>query len=605
MMMMRKPKLFVGVVALLGVVGACITPACCAKDEHTFDKGDKVPMYVNKVGPYFNTHETYHYYSLPVCRPDKVVSRSLTLGEVLDGDRMAEALHDIRFRENLPRTDLCTVRLTPSDIHTLRDAIDDLYYFEFIIDDMPVRGFLGQLEEHVIDFPNTYKTYLWTHMHFHLQYNDDRIVAVNVSEKSVEVELPPPSFLAEAEEDTFDVTYTYSVEWSENKQISFKNRGHHGKPFFPHTLEIHWLSIINAAVLVVLLVGFVSVIMTKALNRDFARYSRDDDELDQGADEDQGWKIIHSDVFRFPSHKSILCAVVGNGIQFITIIGLLLLFAVLGAFNVRRHHAMSTAGVLLYVATGFVAGFFSTRLFVQLDGQGWAWNIVLTSCLFTLPFFISWSFINSVAWAIGSTQALPATTIILLMLIWVLIGFPLTVIGGIVGKNSAGSFNAPCRTKNIARDIPLQPWYRAASTQLVVGGFLPFSAISVELYYIFATVWGRELYTLYGVLLLVFTILLSVAAFFSIALTYFQLSGEDYRWWWRSIFASGFTGVFVFLYGIFYFVERSNMSGMLQTVQYFGYLFIACYALFLMLGSVGFLSSLSFVRYIYKNVKLD
>ena len=55
------------------------------------------------------------------------------------------------------------------------------------------------------------------------------------------------------------------------------------------------------------------------------------------------------------------------------------------------------------------------------------------------------------------------------------------------------------------------------------GGFLPFSAISVELYYIFATVWGREQYTLYGVLLLVFFIVLLVSACISVALTYFQV----------------------------------------------------------------------------------
>jgi transmembrane 9 superfamily protein 1 len=44
---------------------------------------------------------------------------------------------------------------------------------------------------------------------------------------------------------------------------------------------------------------------------------------------------------------------------------------------------------------------------------------------------------------------------------------------------------------------------------MLVGGFLPFSAISVELYYIFATFWGREHYTLYGILLLVFIILMA------------------------------------------------------------------------------------------------
>ena len=31
--------------------------------------------------------------------------------------------------------------------------------------------------------------------------------------------------------------------------------------------------------------------------------------------EDHGWKIIHSDVFRFPPYKSLFCSVVGNGVQ--------------------------------------------------------------------------------------------------------------------------------------------------------------------------------------------------------------------------------------------------------------------------------------------------
>lgn len=66
-----------------------------------------------------------------------------------------------------------------------------------------------------------------------------------------------------------------------------------------------------------------------------------------------------------------------------------------------------------------------------------------------------------------------------------------------------------------------------------------YSAISVEMYYIFSTLWGREHYTLYGILGVVFVILLSVTACVSVALTYFQLSAEDYRWWWRSIFSAG------------------------------------------------------------------
>ena len=73
------------------------------------------------------------------------------------------------------------------------------------------------------------------------------------------------------------------------------------------------------------------------------------------------------------------------------------------------------------------------------------------------------------------------------------------------------------------------------------GGFLPFSSISVELYYLFATWWGREPYTLYGVLSLMYVILLSVSACIAVALLYFQLAAEDYRWWWRALGNTGYT----------------------------------------------------------------
>lgn len=48
------------------------------------------------------------------------------------------------------------------------------------------------------------------------------------------------------------------------------------------------------------------------------------------------------------------------------------------------------------------------------------------------------------------------------------------MIGGILGKNWANGFDAPCRTKNIAREIPSVPWYRSPMAHCIVGGFLPF-----------------------------------------------------------------------------------------------------------------------------------
>lgn len=45
----------------------------------SYKQGENVTLYVNKVGPYHNPQETYHYYTLPVCRPEKVSPFSIRL----------------------------------------------------------------------------------------------------------------------------------------------------------------------------------------------------------------------------------------------------------------------------------------------------------------------------------------------------------------------------------------------------------------------------------------------------------------------------------------------------------------------------------------------
>jgi hypothetical protein len=60
---------------------------------------------------------------------------------------------------------------------------------------------------------------------------------------------------------------------------------------------------------------------------------------------------------------------------------------------------------------------------------------------------------------------------------------------------------------------------------MLMAGFLPFSAIYVELYYIFASVWGHKVYIIWSILLIVYIILIIVTAFITVALTYFQVRG--------------------------------------------------------------------------------
>lgn len=86
-----------------------------------------------------------------------------------------------------------------------------------------------------------------------------------------------------------------------------------------------------------------------------------------------------------------------------------------------------------------------------------------------------------------------------------------------------------CRTTKFPREVPPLPWYRTTVPQMMMAGFLPFSAIYIELYYIFASIWGHKVYTIYSILFIVYIILVIVTAFITVALTYFQLAVEDHR----------------------------------------------------------------------------
>merc|ERR1711971_1049624 len=93
----------------------------------------------------------------------------------------------------------------------------------------------------------------------------------------------------------------------------------------------------------------------------------------------------------------------------------------------------------------------------------------------------------------------------------------------------------------------------------LVGGLLPFGAVFTELFFIMSSLWQHQFYYLFGFLALVLLILMVTCAEISIALTYFQLTSEDYHWWWRSFFASASSAVYVFLNSIVYYNTRLKL----------------------------------------------
>ncbi|GLT28764.1 hypothetical protein SLA2020_036720 [Shorea laevis] len=565
--------------------------------DHRYKARDEVPLYANKVGPFHNPSETYRYFDFPFCSAGPVKEKKEALGELLNGDRLVSAPYKLDFLTDKESEIACKKRLTKEEVAKFRDAVSKDYYFQMYYDDLPIWGFLGRVDKEGKADPSDYKYYLFKHLIFEISYNKDRVIEIIArSDTTAVVDI--------TQDEEVNVDFVYTVKWRET-DTSFDDRmkKYSQSSSLPHHLEIHWFSIINSCVTVLLLTGFLATILMRVLKNDFVKYAHDEESADD--QEETGWKYIHGDVFRYPKYKSLFSAAIGSGTQLFTLAIFIFILALVGVFYPYNRGALFTALVVIYALTSGIAGYTAASFYCQLEGTNWVRNLLLTGSLFCGPLFLTFCFLNTVAITYKATAALPFGTIMVIFLIWALVTSPLLVLGGVAGKNSKAEFQAPCRTTKYPREIPPLPWYRKTLPQMAMAGFLPFSAIYIELYYIFASVWGHRIYTIYSILFIVFIILLIVTAFITVALTYFQLAAEDHEWWWRSFLCGGSTGLFIYAYCLYYYYARSDMSGFMQTSFFFGYMACICYGFFLMLGTVGFRAALFFVRHIYRSIKCE
>eukprot|EP01017_Pseudomicrothorax_dubius_P035365 TRINITY_DN4941_c0_g1_i1.p1 TRINITY_DN4941_c0_g1~~TRINITY_DN4941_c0_g1_i1.p1 ORF type:complete len:604 (+),score=140.88 TRINITY_DN4941_c0_g1_i1:65-1876(+) len=576
---------FAGV--LLLVLSATVVAETTYKDQQL------IRVYVGKVQPFDNPSETYSFYSLPFCAPKEVHEESETLGEVLSGNRKMNSLYKAFYKRNETNKKLCETKLKADQKQMFRTAIEEDYIMELFVEDFPVFDYIGMVHDS--------KILIRTHLIFRIGYNSANQI-VYVTLESGKTETNYTELLPDDEPQV--LRFTYDVEFIDDEEdpITVVTDIEDRKRADPSEPMIHWIAIINSFVLVVLLLGFVSVVIARVVRSDVNAIN--DPESGEKGD-NVGWKMIRIEVFQIPLQRSLLCAAVGSGSQLLLLCFLLIFLGCIGMYY-GNQGALNTAGILLYAFTASVAGYTSARLYKYLGGKHWAFNLLLVSLIFPVPAFAIWFVLNNMAWAAGSTAALPITTILFIILLWALVTFPLTIIGGITGRlKSDSSIFEESRIPKIQKPIPDRPWYKSPLFCFLVAGFIPFVAIYLELKFVYLSVWGHKIYTLYGVLFVAIFLLLNVVACVSLSITYFQLSAQDYRWWWRSFFYGGASSIFIYAYSAYFYFHNSHMFGFLQGSFYFGYMFIAALALFLMFGAIGFLTSLRFIKYIYSQSKVD
>jgi len=183
---------------------------------------------------------------------------------------------------------------------------------------------------------------------------------------------------------------------------------------------------------------------------------------------------------------------------------------------------------------------------------------------------------------------------------WCFVSVPLSYIGSRYANSlELPGFKLPGTISLIPRPVPPQRWFMNRLITVIGAGVIPFVAIFVELYYIMASIWQHHIYFLFGFLFLVFLALIITCAEVSIVLCYFQITGLDWEWWWRTFFTSGASAFYIFGYSIYYFIVRLDSKGFVPGLLFFGYTTILTLGFFIMTGMIGFCTTFYFLKKIY------
>ncbi len=620
------------------------------RNNYTQSKSQK------QVGPYANPQEAYHYYSLPYCAPkneefppsEKNKSlfnelRSNSIGEYLGGHALRHSGHMVKFAPKNFKEGCQTEKpLTKAEADKFTLAAKNTWVYQMYLDDLPIWGVVGEM---IPTASKEIKAHVYTERTLLIKYNKDRIVEVDL--------ISDPKSLVEVKEGA-TLKFVTNFKWeATTKEFHSRFDKYLDQPFFKH--HIHWFSIFNSFMMVLFLMGLVALILVRTLRKDYARYGlvgMDDEEMeneeayvdDNGKSEDplmksgglpneeSGWKQVHGDVFRAPYLLPVVAAILGTGWQLIVLSLGVILFAVAGPLHGEVHEdrgEMQHAVLICYCFSSVVAGYVSGSYFKLYNstknigrsktagGSQWQLTMFLTVMLLPTVLVAILSVLNGIALVYDTVNYIPFLVIVKLFFIWMLLSVPLCVIGTLtgrhanisVGSESNGCFSTsdfPCRVNAIARPIPEDVPFHGKPMNLVpFAGLLSFGSIFIELYYVLTSLWNYKVYHVYGFLLAVYGILAVVVCMTTIIVVYFCLNAENYLWQWTALASGGSIAGYVFLYGIYYFIFKTQMTGFLQTMFYFGYMTLISLTLGTLSGTIGHFAASKFVRTIFRNVKVD
>lgn len=169
----------------------------------------------------------------------------------------------------------------------------------------------------------------------------------------------------------------------------------------------------------------------------------------------------------------LLSVLIGTGLQLFAMLIVTFIIGTVGFLQPYQRGGLLTMMLLLFVLMGGFAGYWSAKIYKMFNHTDWLKTALVTAVLFPSLAFAIFFFVNFFLSLEDSLGAVPFSTILALLLLWLGCSSPLVLIGAFIGIKKKPIKN-PCKVNPVPSSIPQQPWYLETKIITLISGILPF-----------------------------------------------------------------------------------------------------------------------------------
>ncbi|KAM9975005.1 hypothetical protein ACTFIW_008478 [Dictyostelium discoideum] len=623
-----------------------------------YKTNDKIPVYMNNVRSGLSI---FDYYKYPFPKPSTIEYKQSFMSK-LAGDLNSTSLYD---EVSLFTSVNCIalgkpINYTLDDVNQLKYLIDKHFRINFFIDDLPIGELFknnrlveynnsdsksseitpspspslsslsssSSTEEeeeeeedtenehiylgHPIGFKYNSKYYLYNHLIIFINSTSTKSDKVFFTIKSVNVE--PYSCVdckidsgiggVEISPELFDddknkqltIQYTYSIRNHETTTTNSGKSFQSWSIYYVNQFKLSNIDIIMSFIIVLAVSACLAIILLKIFRKTNSKT------YTQLSPDDGGWKSIYADVFRSPNNFMTFSIIIGFGVQIVASLFILMVFSVAGLTSIATPGGMAIASILIFSFTGIFNGYSSMRTYIMLGGTRKLYNSVITTTLIPFTILLLMFIGYFQVWSNKFTYGASIGTVFFILAMWLFVCVPCSLLSSYFVRTWPPA-EYPVRTNPIPRFIPTAKWYQNQYLHMILGGAIPFVIIFTELSFFLSSWVLGEHYSYSLSFALTFILMIISIVETNMIIEYYQLSLENYNWWWRSLLGPMVTGLYTFIYFIYFGITRIETEG----VGFYYFMFSLVFSILVSLfcSSIGFLGNLWFTKKIYSTLHFD